>query len=51
MQAKAHSDPFAPPYNPKLLIGDLESDDGDYVVLVLQFTYMLYNCLTFSIAE
>lgn len=28
-------DPFAPPYNPNLHIGDLQDDDGEeYVVLV-----------------
>lgn len=42
-------DPFAPPYNPKLLVGELEADDGDYVVLVLQL-FLLNFVILFNVS-
>jgi ATP adenylyltransferase len=41
-------DPFAPPYNPNLYVGELRDEDGDeYVVLVRYFfsvDFLVANC-------
>ncbi|KAF8497653.1 ATP adenylyltransferase-domain-containing protein [Gautieria morchelliformis] len=37
-ESNERPDPFAPPYNAKLLVGELESDDGDYIVLLNKYS-------------
>jgi len=35
---KSEHDPFAPPYIPGLLVGELEGDGGDYVILLNKYS-------------
>jgi len=35
---KTPIDPFSPPYNPNLYLGDLNSEDGEYVALLNKFS-------------
>ncbi|KAF8520474.1 ATP adenylyltransferase-domain-containing protein [Hysterangium stoloniferum] len=36
--SQGHIDPFAPPYNPKLLVGELDVEGEDYIVLLNKYS-------------